>query len=93
MNTFCYFHFALKTTQKKWPFFRELISKLKQDYKNKYPILLAPGPNEIDEANQLNGKVVLDNKEPVNIKTLISLINNAKFIIANDTVPLILLHT
>ena len=76
-----------KLPQKKWPFFRELISKLKQDYKNKYPILLAPGPNEIDEANQLNGKVVLDNKEPVNIKTLISLINNAKFIIANDTGP------
>ena len=76
-----------KLPQKKWPFFRELISKLKQDYKNKYPILLAPGPNEIDEAHRLNGKVVLDNKEPVNIKTLISLINNAKFIIANDTGP------
>ena len=41
----------------------------------------------IDEANQLNAKVVLDNNEPINIKTLISLINNAKFIIANDTGP------
>ena len=41
----------------------------------------------MDEANQLNGKVVLDNSEPVNIKTLISLINNAKFVIANDTGP------
>jgi len=76
-----------KLPQKKWPFFKELISKLKNDYKNKYPILLAPGPNEVGEANQLNGKVVLDNSEPVNIKTLISLINNAKFIIANDTGP------
>ena len=76
-----------KLPQKKWPFFKELISKLKNDYKNKYPILLAPGPNEVDEANQLNGKVVLDNSEPVNIKTLISLINNAKFVIANDTGP------
>ena len=60
---------------------------MKQDYKNKYPVLLAPGPDEIDEANQLKGKVVLDNNEPVNIKTLISLISNAKFIVANDTGP------
>ena len=50
-------------------------------------MLLAPGPNEIDEANKLSGKVVLDNNEPVNIKTLISLIKNAKFIVANDTGP------
>tara|TARA_B100000614_G_C14445329_1_gene452017 strand:+ start:1 stop:936 length:936 start_codon:yes stop_codon:yes gene_type:complete len=76
-----------KLPQKKWPYFKELISKLKQDYKNKFPILLAPGPDEIDEANQLNGKVVLDNNEPVNIKTLISLIFNAKFIVSNDTGP------
>ena len=76
-----------KLPQKKWPFFKELISRLKQDYKNKFPVLLAPGPNEIDEANKLSGKVVLDNNEPVNIKTLISLIKNAKFIVANDTGP------
>ena len=73
--------------QKRWPFFKDLISKLKQYYKNKYPILLAPGPNEVEEANNLNGKVVLDNNQPVNIKTLISLIDNAKFIISNDTGP------
>ncbi len=76
-----------KLPKKKWPFFKELITRLKQDYKNKFPVLLAPGPNEIDEANKLNGKVVLDNNEHVNIKTLISLINNAKFIVANDTGP------
>ena len=76
-----------KLPQKKWPFFKELISRLKQDYKNKFPVLLAPGPNEIDEANKLSGKVVLDNNKPVHIKTLISLINNAKFIVANDTGP------
>ena len=76
-----------KLPQKKWPFFKDLISRLKQDYKNKYPILLAPGPDEIDEANELNAKVVLDNNQPVDIKTLVSLISNAKFIIANDTGP------
>ena len=68
-------------------FFKDLILRLKQDYKNKYPILLAPGPDEIDEANELNAKVVLDNNQSINIKTLVSLISNAKFIIANDTGP------
>ena len=76
-----------KHQNKKWPYFRELISEIKKDYKNKYPILLAPGPQEIEEANKLNGKVVLDDNKPVNIKTLVSLINKAKFVIANDTGP------
>ena len=76
-----------KNQNKKWPYFKELIEKLKQDYKNAYPVLLAPGPNEIEEANSLHAKVVTDNNNPVEIKTLISLISNAKFIIANDTGP------
>ena len=76
-----------KLPQKKWPYFKELIFRLKQEFKNKYPILLAPGPDEIDDAIKLNGKVVLDNNESVNIKTLVSLISNAKFIVTNDTGP------
>ena len=32
-------------------------------------------------------KLLLENENPVDIKTLISLIYNAKFIIANDTGP------
>ena len=78
---------SMKHQNKKWPYFNDLIIKLKQDYKNKYPILLAPGPNEIKEAHQLNGKVVLDNGKAVDIQTLISIIDNAKFIVANDTGP------
>ena len=78
---------SVKHQNKKWPYFRELISEIKKDYKNKYPVLLAPGPQEIEEANKLNGKVVLDDNKPVNIKTLVSLINKAKFVIANDTGP------
>ena len=82
------FPFCSKKHQnKKWPYFKDLIVKLKQDYKNKFPILIAPGPNEIKEANTLNAKVVTDNKNPVDLKTLISLIRNAKFILANDTGP------
>jgi len=87
MNIFYYFLLFKKHKNKKWPYFKELIIELKKDYKNKYPILIAPGPHEIKEANALNAKVVTDNENPVDIKTLISLINNAKFIIANDTGP------
>ena len=76
-----------KLIKKKWPYYKELIQKLKQEFKNKYSILLAPGPNEVEEANQLNAKVILENNQPVNIKTLVSLIHGAKFIIANDTGP------
>ena len=76
-----------KLPQKKWPYYKELIQKLKHEYKNKYPILLAPGPDEIKEATELNGKVVLENNEPINIKKLVSLISKAKFIITNDTGP------
>ena len=85
---FLIFPFCSKKHQnKKWPYFKELILKLKENYKNIYPILVAPGLNEIHEAANLNAKVVTDNENAVDIKTLISLIKNAKFIIANDTGP------
>jgi ADP-heptose:LPS heptosyltransferase len=76
-----------KLNKKKWPYYKELIQKLKQEFKNKYSVLLAPGPNEIKDANKLNAKIVLENDKPISIKKLISLINNAKLIIANDTGP------
>ena len=76
-----------KLKNKKWPYFKELIQKLKQEFKNKYSVLLAPGPNEIKEANELNAKVVLENNDYVTLKTLASLIHSAKFIISNDTGP------
>ena len=76
-----------KLKNKKWPYYKELIQKLKQEFKNKYSVLLAPGPNEIKKANELNAKIVLENNEHVKLKTLVSLIKNAKLIIANDTGP------
>ena len=76
-----------KHVQKKWPYYSELIVKIKEFYKNKYPVLVAPGPDEIDEAKKLNAKLVMDKNEPVNINFLVSLINSAKYIISNDTGP------
>jgi len=82
------FPFCSKKHQnKKWPFFKDLISRIRREYKNNYSVLIAPGPEEFEEANQLNAKIVMDNGESINIKMLISLINDAKFIIANDTGP------
>ena len=72
---------------KKWPFFKELISQIRRVYKNRYSVLIAPGPSEIDEAKELNANVVLEKGESINIKQLISLIKDAKFVIANDTGP------
>ena len=76
-----------KHVQKKWPYFSQLIIRIKEIYKNKYPVLVAPGPNEIDEAKKLNAKLVVDKNKPVNISFLISLINSAKYIVSNDTGP------
>ncbi len=76
-----------KHVKKKWPYFSELIIRIKEIYKNKYPILVAPGPNEISEAKKLNAKLVLDDNQPVSINFLISLINSATYIISNDTGP------
>ena len=82
------FPFCSKKNQnKKWPFYKDLISRIRREYKNNYSVLVAPGPQEIEEAKKLNANVVLDNGNSINIKKLISLINGAKFIVANDTGP------
>jgi|TARA_B100001741_G_scaffold136055_1_gene112035 ADP-heptose:LPS heptosyltransferase len=77
-----------KHPQKKWPFFKDLIKKIIEIYKNKYSILISPGPGEIDEAKSFNTEIVLsDKKKPLNINQLITLINNSSFVISNDTGP------
>ena len=76
-----------KHSQKVWPYFKDLIFKIKDFYKDKYTILVAPGPGELDKARGLGAKIILDEGKPVNLNILISLINKAKFIISNDTGP------
>jgi ADP-heptose:LPS heptosyltransferase len=76
-----------KHQNKKWPFFKDLTARIRREYKNNYSVLVAPGPNELKEANDLNAKIIMNDGQPINIKMLISLINGAKFIIANDTGP------
>ncbi len=82
------FPFCSKKHQnKKWPFFKDLISQIRREYKNHYSILIAPGSDEINDAKELNANVVLENGEPIDIKKLISLIKGSKFVVANDTGP------
>ena len=64
-----------------------MTARIRREYKNNYSVLVAPGPNELEEAKELNAKVIMNDEEPINIKMLISLISGAKFIISNDTGP------
>ena len=81
-----------KHIKKIWPYYKELINKIKEFYKDKYSILVAPGPGEVEMAKKLGAKLVLDDNKPVNLNTLISLIDKAKFIISNDTGPAHISH-
>jgi ADP-heptose:LPS heptosyltransferase len=76
-----------KLIAKKWPYYSILVSQLKAVYRNKYDIVVAPGPKEIEEAKLFNVQVILNNRKSLKINELISLIKEASFIIANDTGP------
>jgi len=77
-----------KHPNKKWPFFNELINKISEIYKKKYSILIAPGPNEVEESKIFNAKIVLDEEnKPIDLNKLITLINNSSFVVSNDTGP------
>ena len=76
-----------KLKRKKWPFYPILIAQLNARYINKYDVVVAPGPSEIQESKSLNAKVILDKGKSLKINELISLIKEASFIVANDTGP------
>ncbi len=76
-----------KLIAKKWPYYPILISQLKKKYFNKYNVVVAPGPSEIEESKFLNAQVILNNGKSLKLNELISLINDASFIVANDTGP------
>ena len=76
-----------KLYKKKWPYYKDLISLLKRDFGKEFNLVIAPGPNEIDEAKKFVVNVILNNGLPLNINELISLINNSSYIVSNDTGP------
>ena len=74
-------------TAKKWPYYNELINLIKTKFKDEYKILVAPGPEEIDDAKKFNALSVLNEQKSLNISELSSLIKESSFIVANDTGP------
>ena len=80
---FCSAHLQIK----KWPYYNELIELIKNKYKDRYKIVIAPGPSETNEINKINAISILDNEKILDISQLSSLIKGSSFVIANDTGP------
>ena len=59
----------------------------KRQYEDRFKIITAPGPKEINEADQYDAIKILDNGKAVSISQLSSLIKNSSFVVANDTGP------
>ena len=72
---------------KKWPHYNELINLIKNKYKDQLNIVVAPGPEEIKDAKQINATCILNNGNPLNISQLATLIRDSSYVIANDTGP------
>ena len=80
---FCSPHLIIK----KWPYFNDLIKLISGKFGNEYKVVIAPGPNEINEAKKINALALFDNGKALDIFQLTSLIENSSFIVANDTGP------
>ena len=74
-------------TSKKWPYYNKLINMINEKYNKTYKVILAPGPNEIKEASDVNALSILDNGRALDISQLSSLIQDSSFVVANDTGP------
>ena len=60
---FCSAHLGLK----KWPYYNELIELIKNKYKNKFKVVVAPGPSEINDAKNINAITILDREKILDI--------------------------
>jgi ADP-heptose:LPS heptosyltransferase len=80
---FCSPHLTLK----KWPYYNELIAMINEKSENKFKVVIAPGPSEIEDASNINALCVLDNGKALDISQLATLIKDSSFVVANDTGP------
>ena len=80
---FCSPHLTIK----RWPYYNELIEKIKNKFSSEFKIILAPGPSEIKDASKFNSLCILDNGKALDISQLSTLIKDSSFVIANDTGP------
>jgi ADP-heptose:LPS heptosyltransferase len=80
---FCSAHLDVK----KWPYYNELIELIKNKFNDRYKVIVAPGPNEINDAMNINAISILDQNKALNISQLSALIKESSFVVANDTGP------
>ncbi len=80
---FCSPHLTIK----KWPYFNDFIKLVTDRFNDDFKVVTAPGPNEINQAKNINALALLDNGKALNISQLTSLIIDSDFVIANDTGP------
>ena len=80
---FCSPHLTLK----KWPYYNDLIKLIANKFGDEYKIVIAPGPNEINDSKNINALVLLDDGKPLDIPQLTSIIKESSFVVANDTGP------
>ena len=73
-------------TSTQWPYYNDLIDLIKKKFEF-FKIVVAPGPNEIDEASKINALCILDNGKALDISQLSSLIKSSSFVVSNDTGP------
>ena len=72
---------------KRWPYYNDLINLIKEKYNDEYKIVVAPGPDEINQAKKINAISIMDNGKALDISQLSNLIKSSSFVIANDTGP------
>ena len=80
---FCSAHLDVK----KWPYYNELIQLILNKFNDRYKIVVAPGPSEINDAKNIHAISILDQNKALNISQLSTLIKESSFVIANDTGP------
>ena len=80
---FCSPHLQIK----KWPNYNKLIDLIRDKFKDQYKIILAPGPNEINETKKINAISILKDNRTLDISELTTLIKDSAFVVANDTGP------
>jgi len=80
---FCSKHLMIK----KWPNYNNLIDLIKNKFKDKYKIVVAPGPHEIHMTKEINAISILNEDKSLNIQELATLIKESSFVVSNDTGP------
>ena len=87
-NYIALFPFCSEKHKKKvWPYYYEFIKEAQITFGERYNIVIAPGPNEIEKSKNLNSNIILNNGKALNLIELISFINGARYVISNDTGP------